>query len=326
MQSSSDGLVYAYLLDGMGGGRPLGWEQIRNWEISQGVIWVHLDFTAENAQTWLRESSGLDEVIVEALLADETRPRSVLVGRGILAALRGINSNPGADPEDMVSIRLYSDGDRIITTRRRRLLSSRDIAEVLDAGCGPCSAGDFIASISCRLVERMGDVLQEIEDRIDQVEEELLLNDDCQALRMRILETRRETIMLRRYLGPQREAMHRLQSEKVDWLSPDDRLQLRETADKVTRYVEDMDAVRDRAIVASEELANRISEQMNSRMYLLSLISCIFIPLGFLTGLLGINVGGIPGAEKSWGFLAVIILITVIVAAQILLFKSKRWF
>jgi len=326
MQTDNGGLIYACILDGRGGGHPIDWERIHNWDATQGTLWVHLNFTADKTQTWLRESSSLDEVVIEALLADETRPRSVAVKGGILASLRGINSNPGADPEDMVSIRLYSDGDRVITTRRRRLLSAQDISEALAAGQGPCTAGGFIADISCRLVERMSDVLQDIEDRIDQLEEEMLLNEGSQQLRRQIVEIRSETILLRRYLGPQREAMNRLQSEKAEWLSPDDRLQLRETADKVTRYVEDMDAVRDRAVVASEELAHQVSEQMNSRMYILSLITGIFLPLGFLTGLLGINVGGIPGADKPWGFLAVIIVITAIVAAQLLIFKRKKWF
>ncbi len=37
-------------------------------------------------------------------------------------------------------------------------------------------------------------------------------------------------------------------------------------------------------------------------MYLLSVITAIFLPLGFLTGLFGINLGGMPGAEYKWGF------------------------
>jgi zinc transporter len=49
------------------------------------------------------------------------------------------------------------------------------------------------------------------------------------------------------------------------------------------------------------------------------------LPLGFLTGLLGINVGGIPGAENPWGFAAVCVLLATLVAAQVLLFRRLRW-
>jgi zinc transporter len=147
-----------------------------------------------------------------------------------------------------------------------------------------------------------------------------------QEVRADILELRRETIKLRRYLAPQREALNRLHMEKAAWLNDNDRLQLREASDKLTRHVEDLEAVRDRGVVTYEELTGRLAEQMNMRMYVLSLVAGLFLPLGFLTGLLGINVGGIPLAENHWGFLAVVVFLVFLVAIQVVLFRRKRWF
>jgi hypothetical protein len=65
-------------------------------------------------------------------------------------------------------------------------------------------------------------------------------------------------------------------------------LRIREVSDRLIRNIEDLDAVRGRAAVTQEELLSRLSEQMNSRMYVLSVVAAIFLPLGFLTGLLGI--------------------------------------
>jgi zinc transporter len=79
-------------------------------------------------------------------------------------------------------------------------------------------------------------------------------------------------------------------------------MHLREEADRVVRYVEDLDSARERAAVTQEELVNRVSEQINSRTYVLSVAAAIFLPLGFLTGLFGINVGGIALAENPSGF------------------------
>jgi zinc transporter len=324
MYLANDGLLQARLLDGQGGDRHLAWEAIGDWRPEDGVLWVHLDFTHERARAWLKEESGLDPLVADALLADETRPRCAAIAGGLLASLRGVNTNPGADPEDMVAIRLFTDGRRVISTRRRKLMSVMDIAEALDAGRGPCSAGEWLAALAGRLVERMGGVVEEMEDRLDAAEETLLVNSS-QGLRMSLLALRRETIMLRRYLSPQREAMSRMMAEQADWLSQADRLRLREAGDKVTRYVEELDAVRDRGIVASEELTGRLSEQLNLRMYVLSLIAGIFLPLGFVTGLLGINVGGIPGADNPWGFWEVVLMLVVIAALQLLLFRRQRW-
>ncbi len=132
--------------------------------------------------------------------------------------------------------------------------------------------------------------------------------------------------MLRRYLSPQRDALTRLTTEHVDWLTPDIRLAIRETTDRLSRYLEDLDSCRDRAAVVFEELTSRMSEEMNKRMYVLSVVAALFLPLGFLTGLFGINVGGIPMAENPSGFFDIFLLLIIIVGLQVVLFKWKRWF
>ncbi len=53
---------------------------------------------------------------------------------------------------------------------------------------------------------------------------------------------------------------------------------------EIRRYVEELDAARDRAAAGQEELASRMAEQMNSRMYLLTIVAALFLPLGFVTG------------------------------------------
>jgi zinc transporter len=130
---------------------------------------------------------------------------------------------------------------------------------------------------------------------------------------------------LRRYLAPQREAMARLYNERVPWLNDMDRMRLREVADSTTRYIEDLDASRERAIVIQEELMSRISEQMDKRMYVLSMVAAIFLPLGFLTGLLGINVGGIPGAEYKGSFYIFCGILISVSVMQIYIFKKLKW-
>jgi zinc transporter len=108
-------------------------------------------------------------------------------------------------------------------------------------------------------------------------------------------------------------------------MNTDDHFRIRETADELIRHIEDLDAVRERAALAHEELVNHLSEQLNRRMFLLSVVTVVFLPLGFLTGLFGINVGGIPGAQSSWGFAGFCIGVGAVGAGIVLLFKRNRW-
>ncbi|MGB5177267.1 MAG: zinc transporter ZntB [Gammaproteobacteria bacterium] len=322
--SDNTGLLYAYLLDGQGGGAKLDWNQVKQWQPEQGVLWVHLEYSNPFVQQWVQQESGLDEVTAEALLAEETRPRSMLSAQGLLLTLRGINPNPKADPEDMVAVRMWSDGKRIITTRRRRLQVAADLGRAIDRGVGPASAGEFVEALTDNLVERMGDVVDGVSAEVDDLEE-LVLTMESYELRPKIAELRRHAIGLRRYLAPQREAVSRLFNEKLEWLSEIDRLRLRESADRTTRFVEDLDLVRERAVVVQEELSSRLSEKMDRTMYVLSMVAAIFLPLGFLTGLLGINVGGIPGADYQGSFTIFILILLLLVVIQIWLFKIKKW-
>ncbi|MBK5102943.1 MAG: zinc transporter ZntB [Burkholderiales bacterium] len=321
---SGEGLVYALVLDGTGGARQLAWDEVEAWSPEQGALWLHFDYTAENSREWILGKAGLDEIATDALLAHETRPRTIANGDSALLALRGVNLNPGSDPEDMVSIRVWMDGHRIISTRKRKLLSASDIVRLLEAGKGPRSTGEFIVDLADRLTARVEGIIAEIEERVDAMEADVVAGGS-QALRSALSETRRDTIMLRRYLAPQREAVIRLSSEKFSWLNEPDRRHLREVADKLIRYVEELDSVRDRASVTQEELVGKLSEQLNSRMYVLSIVAAIFLPLGFLTGLLGVNVGGVPGAGSDRGFLLFSLLLIVVLALQIWVFRKNKW-
>lgn len=322
---SEEGLIHALLFDGKGGARQLDWHEVRQWTPGQGVLWVHFDYTDPGARDWVLNGSGLDRIAAEALVTEETRPRTTVIDDAMLLALRGVNLNPGSDPEDMVSIRAWVSAHRIISSRKRRLISAAEILESFQHQRGPKNAGDFVVDLAHRLTARMEDTMQDLEDRVDLLEEDVITAKNRKTLRNELSALRREAIILRRYLAPQREAMSRLFTEKVDWMNDDQRMRLREITDKVIRYIEDLDSIRDRASVIQEELVNTLSEQMNARMYMLSIVAALFLPLGFLTGLLGINVGGIPGAENPWGFYLFGVFLLAVIAVQIWVFRMKHW-
>jgi zinc transporter len=171
----------------------------------------------------------------------------------------------------------------------------------------------------------MADVITDLDDRID-VLEEMVLSGAGRELQHDLLDLRREILKLRRYLSPQRDALSRLQGVNAAWLDGEDRMKIREAHDKVMRFMEDLDSAKDRASVTHEALSNQLAEQMNSRMYILSLVAGLFLPLGFLTGLLGINVGGIPLADDPQGFLEIVLILVIVVVIQVVIFMRKKWF
>ena len=322
--SDHDGLICAVILDGKGGGREITWPEIERWTPEQGILWLHLDRTGSAAQDWLNEKSGIDPVICQTMLQEEVRPRALTMGEAMLVILRGVNLNPGANPEDMVGVRIWLERDRIVTLRYRRLMAVNDIREDLAAGTGPRGPGEFLHLLADRLINRMGPVIGELDDRVDLLEDEVLTAQSTE-LRTKLGGIRREAIALRRYLAPQRDVMSRLHLEQVTWLEPAQKAHLREIADRTLRYVEDLDSARERAAVIQDELNSRLTDQMNKTMYLLTIVAAVLLPPGLITGLFGINVGGMPGVENAWAFAAVVMFIVLLAAVEVVLLRHLKW-
>nr|NKB47166.1 zinc transporter ZntB [Legionellales bacterium] len=302
----------------------LSWQAIRDWQPKQGVLWVHLDFTEHNSQRWLSEDANIPSLIAQALLADESRPRTTVYKEGFLTTMRGLNLNPGADPQDMVSIRMWCEQHRVITTRRRHLLSIDDLQQDIANGRSPQTSHQVVIRIAECLAQRMSNPIEEVDDQLDALSEQII---DAQSYQMRsqLADLRRQVVSLRRYLAPQREALSELYLNERTELNSMDRMRIREISERITYYVEELDSARDRASVTQEELMGRLAEKMEQRMYLLSIVAVIFLPLSFVTGLLGINVDGIPFANLPTAFAMVCIGLVGLGLIEWWLFRKLKW-
>jgi zinc transporter len=322
----SDHVIHSYRINGDGSGSVLEDKSISKAIKGDSLAWVHLDASNPESRTWLeKELTYLDNIIINALLADETRPRILEFEEGALLILRGVNLNKNSEPEDMISIRLWIDQHRIISVRRRKLKAVADIRERLEAGKGPKNSGDFINALTSRLFERMEPVFSGLDEDLDDVEERVMEEPDTKE-RQEISSIRKQAIMFRRYIAPQRDVIAHLRTSEQPWLDQMHKRRLQESYDRVVRYVEDLDTIRERAQIVKDELSNALADQMNKNMYVLSVIAAIFLPLGFLTGLLGINIAGIPGAENPYAFFIFCGMLAGIVGLQTIIFKKLKWF
>ncbi|SFH84143.1 zinc transporter ZntB [Modicisalibacter xianhensis] len=316
--------VVAYRLDGKGGGQALDTTQLHQaWHQDEAPLWLHLDFRHDDVMDYLHSLAGLDEAVIEALLEEDTRPRVARFGRGVVTTLRGINFNPGAAPEDLISLRVWITPKRLITLRRRSLHAVSVVRERIDSGQGALSIPDLLAWMIETLVDQVGDVTHQLEERMAELEDAQLADDGCFEADD-LTRLRRPLITLRRFMGPQRDCLAQLAQGPL-WLDEETKVSIRESANQLSRYVEDFNAMQERALILQEQLWSEHNEQLNQRMYMLAIITTVFLPLSFLTGLLGINVGGIPGAESPYGF-AAFLGITLTVGLLVLgLLKRKHW-
>jgi len=320
-----NGLLHALILDEQGGARPIeNSKLLRQWQPTDGKLWVHMDYSQKEAVDWLKNCGLLNDYELESLTADETRPRITPTTNGHMLFLRGINLNPAQSPEDMVSIRLFINKDVVITTRKRRLLSVQDILTSLNNNEGPSSISELVCTLAQKLTSRMQTVIDELDESLDEFEEEIdepSKKFDNQGLS----QLRRQTIALKRYLKPQKEALSNMVNHHYPWLFDENKAKLNETTNLLIRYLEELDSSIERAQVIQQTITNQVSEQLNQRMYVMSVVAALFLPLGFLTGLLGVNVGGIPGTDSPYAFTAFVVFLVVLTGGIGIYFKNKKW-
>lgn len=308
-------------------GTPLTWEDVESGARAGEFdwVWIHLHAGAADTALWVRAQDFLPQAAADALLAAETRPRMIQFDGGVAVNLRGVNHNPGAEPEDMVALRIWADAKHVVTSRRRLIKAIADIRQIIEKpNVGPRNPGEFVAILASKITTAIEPYVSEIADSIDELED-IVLEESERNVRGRLAEARRMAVHLRRYIAPQREAINALSSSDIHLFDSRTRIALRETSDAVLRMTEEIDAARERAMILSEQIMGQRSDEMNRNMLILSTVAAVFLPLHFLVGLLGINVAGIPGADSPFAFWIVVAITLSVGAAMMAFFRSRGW-
>ncbi len=289
-------------------------------ERKDGFVWVHIH--CPTPQKTIYAVPEIPRYIAKVLSASETRPRSDVIPEGLLLNLRCLDPKHTQEPNSMVSLRLWMNERIIVSVHRKPLPFIGKLLTRVHEDILVSNSIDVLRLMLEAIIEDMTNIALDFTEAIDSLEDS---DESIREKRRKLSEYRRGIISIRRYLVPQREALLRLPIDKLAWLSDLQRLSLRESADSTTRILEDLETAKDRANLLQEEFLNITQEQINTKIYLLSIVAVIFMPLSFVTGLLGINVGGVPGIGNHLSFWIVCIVLFFIMLIEVLVLRYLKW-
>lgn len=315
----SDAII-ACQLDGQGGLIPIEDKDVIHCE---RPCWLHLNYTHHESAEWLSSTPLIPDAVRDALAGDSLRPRVSRLGDGFMITLRSVNRNSDSRPEQLVAIRVFINDKLIVSTRRRKVNAIDEVLAELQNGNGPVDGGSWLVELCDVLTDHTSEFIEDLQDKIIELEDALM--DQRVPARGELALLRKQLIVMRRYMTPQRDVYARLASEKLGWMDDDERRRMQEIADRLGRGLDDLAASVARTAVLADEIASVMQEAMNRRTYTMSLLAMIFLPTTFLTGLFGVNLGGIPGAESHYGFAIFCLMLVLLVAGVALWLHKRKW-
>jgi zinc transporter len=286
-----------------------------------GFLWTHLESDGDELPVIV--GPDIPDVAANALVATETRPRCERIDQGAIVNLRGPAAVDTDNSDRLVSIRMWARAGKVDSVTRRPLAATAAVMAQMEAG-GILDPGDLVTAYAREISAALDPQVAALGDELDDCESGL---ESANKFRLRtaITRIRSEAIAFRRFVAPDRDALTQLTAMDFDWLAEDDKLHLREAADRFARMTEELEAVRERSALLHEQLTDLRAEEIDQRSLLISVVAFIFLPLTFITGLLGMNVQGIPDAQDPWAFWEVVVLCVILGIGVLAWFVRRQW-
>lgn len=327
--SDQTGMVCGYLFRPGRPGTTFDSAQVSQWlarprsETGEEFLWLHFNLAHVAAEKWMQANLNLSEVYYEVLHEGSRSTRIEYADEALIGVVNDVLFEFDFDASDIATLWVSADEHLLISARRKPLRS-------IDKLRAHVKRGELFRSpveLMVHLLRDQADVLVQIvrdaTTKVDNVEDNLLARR-LETKRAELGAMRRVLVRLRRLLAPEPAALFRLLNRPPEWITPDDIQDLRQSTEEFSAVLNDIAALVERIKLLQEEVAAEVNEQTNRSLYVLTIVTVLALPINITAGLFGMNVGGIPMAENSHGFWAVVAMIAAFtVLAAIWAFRNR---
>jgi magnesium transporter len=186
------------------------------------------------------------------------------------------------------------------------------------------SGPDFLLYVLAdQLVDGYFPTLDDMHEEVEELEQAILSHPDPSLL-PQIFDMKRTAVALRRVISPQMEAFSLLTSPSFGVVTQRHLIYFRDVHDHLIRIMEAIDSYRDLMSGVLDAYLSNVSNRLNEVVKRLTVLSSLFLPLTFVTGLLGMNMRSVPPWHDAY-FWVVLALMGCFCVVQILYFKAKGW-
>lgn len=311
------GLICGFLFGPDGSGLAMDTRSALTWIAgsdrpeTSGFVWLHFNLSQASTEKWLHQNLPLSQLFIESINDGSRSTRVELDDDTLVAVVNDVHYDFDFEPSDISTLWLSVGPHLVVSARLQPLRSIDRLRDAVKKGARLRSSIDLLV----HLMHDQGDVLVNIvrgtSARVDEIEDKLLAGK-LETKRASLGSLRRLLVRLQRLLAPEPAAMFRLLKSPPVWMQQDDVEDLRQSTEEFNVTLSDMTALQERIKLLQEEIAGRVAEANNRSLFVLTIVTVLALPINIMTGMFGMNVGGIPLAEHPWGFWLVVSLITLI--------------
>lgn len=291
----------------------------------ENPIWLHFRQSDVRFQAWLGTCDRIPVPWRELLLDTDAHIRIETSPRGFAGVLGDFNYDSDSDTDLLGVMRLYVDDKFIITTRLHALKAADQLRQEIRSGLPIRSPMDVVF----RFLEDMTDLLAGLSVKqaeiVDEIED-FVLKDRFLRESEELGAVRRLLTRVRRHVDAQRHAMSQLIHRPPAWFCEKDTQELRRAIEHLNAVFLDLEAIQDRARLLQDEIAARIANATNRNLYIVSLLSAVFLPITLISGIFGMNVGGLPWENQTGGFAWVLGVMLLTIVTSLGLLHWRRFF
>lgn len=182
----------------------------------------------------------------------------------------------------------------------------------------------LLYSLLDTIVDHYFEIMEYVGDKLETIEQEMLTDPDPTKLKS-LYKFRRELIYLRKSVWPLREVIVKLERNECSMISEEVKPFLRDVYDHTIQVIETVESTRDILSGIVDVYLSSVSNRMNSVMKVLTVISTIFMPLAFITGLYGMNFDNMPELHTKNGYYVVIAVCATVAIGMLIYFQRKKW-
>jgi zinc transporter len=286
-------------------------------------LWLHFSLSNVASERWIKEHVVPPEEFISSLHEGVGSTRLEQYDDALVAILHDVLFEFALDPDQVATVGLLVRPRYLISVRLRPLRSIDRLRAVVRGGEVFRSSVELLAHLLRDQAGVLVEIVRQVTGRVDTIEDGMLRRR-IGASRSELGSLRRVLVRLQRLLAPEPPALFRLLGKPPRWISEDDQLDLRQSAEEFAAAVADSAALVERVRLIQEELATLVSEGTNRSLFLLTVVTVLALPFNVVGSLLGMNVGGIPFAENPVGFTVIVLLVVALTTAAWMIFRRRR--